>query len=150
MSKEKVEDFNERTYGRDDEKLKNFFGIFGEKYSLYQTAQKLDENFLKRFKKHKEKLLEKINKCAICGKEFLDKKNIHMHHKKDWKEEVIKKRNGIIEKVKKGEITPTQARNEVKKINDNIYEDYIKFKNVILICYGCHYKEHEKSINKSV
>src|SRR3989344_377780 len=104
MNKEKIEDFNEKVYGKNDEKLKAFFGIFGEKYSLYQTAQKLDKTFLKKFKKHKEKILEKTNKCAICKKEFLDNGGIHMHHKKDWKEEAIKKRNEIIENVKKGKV----------------------------------------------
>jgi len=138
---------NEEIYGRNDEKLKNFFGIFGEKYSLYQTAQKLDKNFLKRFEDYKNQLLRKINKCFICGECFSDNHNVHMHHKKEWKEKAVRKRDKIIEDIKEGKITPTQAWKEVKKLNDQIYNEYINFKEVILICKGCHYKEHKKFID---
>jgi len=142
------EEINKECYGENDEKLKSFFGLFGEKYSLYQTAMKLERGLSKKFKLEKERLLEKNKKCILCGKSF-SKKGVHLHHKKEGVHEAIKKRNSIIEKIKIGSISPKEAYDSVKDINDEIYKDYINFKDVILICNECHFQEHKKFLCKN-
>jgi hypothetical protein len=121
-------------------------GIIGVEYSLYYLCKK-DTKFMHQWKNYKNILLKKHPRCEYCNQEFKEKNFAILHHKTDWRKEVIKKVGEIKEKVLNGSLNLNEAIEEYNQIQEGNIQRYKSFEDTCLICKKCHYLKHKKQID---
>ncbi len=121
-------------------------GIMGIHYSLHYLC-KDDSELMNRWKEHRNALLKKQTKCEYCGQEFKEKNWATLHHKTDWRDEVINKVGEIKNSVLKGRLNVKKAVERYNKIQEGIIKNYKLLKDTCLICKRCHYIRHKEQID---